>query len=191
MHDALYHGGKLSEEVIQAVLNDVSTQKINFPKRAHLRRVLRSSVTGEPLAWTVVDKISLAEIVTRHIFTEPVNWLDMVEKTLRDFDTQARNLHTPMRVESYGPDAFLTTNHLKHEYPSRDFELCDRSQAGNEHGSTLSPPPESKDIAIVGISTQFPGSEGLEGLWETLANGKDETQKVSLHKNLGRMPSLY
>lgn len=105
------------------------------------------------------------------IFQQPQN-MSAMENTLESY---TRGNDSQMSL--IGPANF-TTRYEGVPGPTRV-----RSRAASiphQLDQGLRPLNEANDIAVVGMSGRFPGSDDLEGFWKTLSQGHDLCQQVYL-----------
>lgn len=109
------------------------------------------------------------------IFQQPQNTSAM-EDTLELY-TRGNDL----QISLIGPANFTTRYGGGHR-PTRDrsHETLIPRQLDSGQGSLC----ELNDIAVVGMSGRFPGSDDLDGFWKTLSLGHDLCQQVNLQNFL-------
>ncbi|KAL4915855.1 hypothetical protein BDW62DRAFT_203307 [Aspergillus aurantiobrunneus] len=149
-----YHGGDATESVAQAVLQDVGRRSISFPAREALHIPLRSPVNGRLI--TEPGQTTLAETAVRTILTHSLDW----QKTWETLSADAKT-----EIHVFGPHSrsFFSAR-------SRDTKVVD-------HSSLDAPKPQA-DIAIVGMSVNFPSAKDKESLWQTLEQGINTVQTI-------------
>lgn len=151
---------------VKEVLADVATRNIRFPTSGHLLHLessLTASIHGS-------NQHSLLEVVLRHMLVEVVNWKETWHQLEATTLSTAGNT-VPVRVVLLGPNT--ASLRMPRSSPKvRNVEIV--------HGPWVdrAPPPRPDDIAIVGMSVNFPSGNGMEQFWETLKNGKSTVSEV-------------
>lgn len=157
------------DAVVTQVLNDVDRRNINFPTWDTLHAPLRSSTTG---ARTITgnDCLSLLETVLRGIFVEICDW----KKTLENvFDETMKHLEHDSKAEFQVRVIGPGTRSLVQGAP-----LHDRLRVVNNLSDIVEGNTEDQ-IAIVGMSLNYPGANSNEQLWDMLENARCTASKVS------------
>jgi len=150
--------------IIAEVIEDVERRRISFPTWELLKTPLRSSTTGESLQ----PVQPLLKTVLEHVFVHTVDWRRAWDQLHRDRLSTGRNPTT--RVVLLGPN----TGSLR--LASRSSELRPEFVTTTP---VATPAHNPDDIAIVGISANFPGGKGLQNFWDTLKNGISTVTEVS------------
>lgn len=170
-----YHGGEHLQSTLNKVLTDIERRNIKFPKFKDLITSVRSSSSGLIVSSEDQDSWSYAELVTRHILIDPVDWIktsqsisSAVEQSLKhDIDLQAE-------IISFGPssDSLFAELKSRNQYPAVEF----RDRSAFSHGGFTTGRRES--IAIVGMGVNFPKGKDRDQLWETLSSGLNVISEV-------------
>ncbi|GAP82674.1 putative polyketide synthase [Rosellinia necatrix] len=163
-----YHGGSSMDAVVEQVLDNVKSRRINFPTWDTLHAPLRSSTTGARMIKGSSHQ-SLLETVLRSIFVEVCDWKKTRDELLNE--TIKYLTHDPkaeFRVLCVGPGA----RSLVQGVPTHDrLRIIDN----------LSVPIDDNTrdmIAIVGMSLNYPGADSRDQLWDMLENARSTASKI-------------
>lgn len=169
---AVYHGGYDMKSTLQATLADAERRNIGFPSWDSLHVPLRSVSTGSRMSSQAHNSASLLETVLRSIFIEKVDW-KLAAGQLYNFHQAAleRDSAAKTRVIGIGPGSKPLGHSTK--------DLCshprlERIDSYSEHISHAA----DDDIAIVGLSVNYPGANGVDQLWELLQSGRSMVSEV-------------
>ncbi|EEY23691.1 phenolpthiocerol synthesis polyketide synthase ppsA [Verticillium alfalfae VaMs.102] len=158
-----YHGGDNMKLVSDQVKNDI--HGIEFPDWSVLHASLRSTATGQK--FQANDKsVSLLRMAVENIFCDSVNWKLTWETATADYAEKIRHdTNATIRVIGIGPSAksLLGVNKDK----IRDTGIQVIGHLSEEIDMFV-----GDDIAIVGVSANFPGEKGLDGFWNTINNAR-------------------
>lgn len=151
-----YHGGEATESVVTQLLQDLSRRSISINPSRSLVIPLRSAVDGAVL--TESGGGVLVEYAVRAILTYSLDW----QKTWQSIN------QNPKKVEVHAIGPY-----------SRSFF---RNRTDNVHLVDCFKPDDKvtapDDIAIVGMSVNFPGASDKESLWANLEQGVNTVQQV-------------
>ncbi|KAM0800777.1 hypothetical protein BDR22DRAFT_821296 [Usnea florida] len=103
------------------------------------------------------------------IFQQPQD-LSVIEDTLESY-TQGKDSH----ISVIGPTNFKTQCE---RVPKPTWVRSPAASIPRQLDQSLRPLNEENDIAIVGMSGRFPGSDDLENFWKTLSQGHDLCQQI-------------
>lgn len=164
-------------DIQKQILDDVQRRGINFPAWEALKVPVRSTCDGEYLDATA-QGMSLLEAALQSILVQPVNWWLASQKLVSFANARLdEDINLSYRILALGPNAKSLLRALK-ENKSRDrLHIADGVP-------TADPEPSPNDIAIVGMSANFPRGKGTAELWDTLEKGLSALQEVntpSLH----------
>ncbi|KAL0068785.1 polyketide beta-ketoacyl-synthase [Marasmius tenuissimus] len=169
--DTLYHSPVHCDGIRKNLLADVESRGIRFPTIEDLRVPLCSTFTGEIVSGSD-DTLSLVEVVTDMILTQPVNW-DRVTKRL----SRAFPKDIPIAFINFGPGTGLTRIMAK--------ALPKAAYTDHTLDNGAPPPdPENREtrgqipIAIVGMAVNMPGAPTVDKLWEVLEKGINTVSEV-------------
>ncbi|KAL2869077.1 uncharacterized protein BJX67DRAFT_379556 [Aspergillus lucknowensis] len=151
-----YHGGDTTESVVQSVLQDLTQRSISFPSQQDLHVPVRSTVDGTLM--TVSGENPLAETAVRTILTHRLNWQQTWD---------ALSLGTlKTEVHAFGPHSRSFFGGRSRNTRVVDHSLPERAKAPHA------------DIAIVGMSVNFPSASNKETLWQNLEKGVNTVQTI-------------
>lgn len=142
--------------IIRPCFDNGRWQQDNFRPRA-----LLSPHTGRP--YEAESLYLLLCDIASDFLHRPVRFERLAENAVAKAGGQ------PIHIESIGPSELGT--YLHHELRSRGVEAV--SNERNIAQSTSNTQSGEGDIAIVGYSGRFPGSENAEDFWRILSQGKD------------------
>lgn len=161
------------ESTLQATLADAERRNIDFPSWDSLHVPLRSVSTGTRMnSQTHINSVSLLETTLRSIFIEKVDW-KLAASQLYDFHQAIleRDSAAKTRVIGIGPGSKALGHSTKDLCP---HPRLDRIDSWSEHISHAA----DDDIAIVGLSVNYPGANGVDQLWELLQSGRSMVSEV-------------
>ncbi|KAF9631050.1 conidial yellow pigment biosynthesis polyketide synthase [Lasiodiplodia theobromae] len=166
-----YHGGPLLHDTQRQVLDDVQRRGINFPAWEGLQVPVRSTCDGEYLN-AAGHGVSLLEAALQSILVQPVDWWLASQKLVSFANVRLNeDINLSYRVLALGPNAKSLLRALK-ENKSRDrLHIADGI-------SNVESAPSPNDIAIVGMSANFPRGKGTAELWDTLEKGLSALQEI-------------
>lgn len=153
------------------VLDDVRRREIRFPAWDDLKARVRFITDFS--SFRPQDKsISLLEAVLRMILVEEINW-DSVAKQLlnalkRDLESSSA---ARCRVLAMKPNSRPLLRTM------RDEQHCSRLEI-KEFSPITETMATNNDIAIVGMSVNFPSGKGQDQLWDTLERGLNVVEEV-------------
>ncbi|KAI8630829.1 ketoacyl-synt-domain-containing protein [Xylariaceae sp. FL1651] len=166
-----YHGGREMNKLVQQVLDDVKRRHVRFPTWESLLAPLRSTITGTSLKQTL-NSSTLLETILQHIFIDTVDWRTTQRSlSLSLKETQNETYGFATRIVCLGPGAGSLIHH------SVDFTTIPRIKLVDNYMHLLSSPKDD-DIAIVGLSANFPCGKGLEKLWDILQKGLSTATEI-------------
>ncbi|KAK1235584.1 polyketide beta-ketoacyl-synthase [Marasmius sp. AFHP31] len=169
--DTLYHSPVHCDGIRKDLLADVESRGIRFPTIEDLRVPLCSTFTGEIVSGSDAT-LSLVEVVTDMILTQPVNW-DRVTKRL----SRALPKDVPITLINFGPGVGLTRTtaralpkaaYIDHTLDNKPSLLDPENR--ETHGQI--------PIAIVGMAINMPGAPTVDKLWEVLEKGINTVTEV-------------
>lgn len=170
---ALFHRGEEMRGVLEQTLRDSETRDISFPDWNSLHSPVRAVTDGDPWIPGSSRSHCLAEAALRSIFNDQVNWRSTSQKmgdSLCDrfkCDSDAR-----YRILGFGPGSRSLLQFAKELSLQNQLEVID-----NVADSLKS--PSGEDIAIVGLSVNYPGGRGQKQFWDLLAEGTNVVSEVS------------
>ncbi|PLN86967.1 hypothetical protein BDW42DRAFT_198421 [Aspergillus taichungensis] len=153
-----YHGGEATESVVTQILQDLSRRSISIVSSPSFVIPLRSVVDGSFLTDPGTDM--LVEYAIRAILTYSLDW----QSTWKMIN------QNPKKVEVYAIGPY-----------SRSF-FKDRTD--NVHlidcFKPETPVTAPDDIAIVGMSVNFPGATDKDSLWTNLEHGVNTVEQLTV-----------
>jgi hypothetical protein len=169
---AVYHGGNQMQNTLQNTLNDVKRRGIEFPNWDMLHIPLRSATDGSQSSELKTKGKTLLDATLRSIFIDMVDWRTTSNKI---FNFHLKNLDTSSNAKvcltGIGPGSKM----LFHSSQVPTHPNLDMIESWSDYMSL----PSSDDIAIVGLSVNYPGGSDIESFWETIKNGISTVQEVS------------
>ncbi|KAJ3497716.1 hypothetical protein NLG97_g1690 [Lecanicillium saksenae] len=170
---AVYHGGEGMGSTLAATLADVKRRCIRFPGWDSLLVPLRSISTGRPMGpHTQNNSGSLLETILTSIFIDKMDWqsagrqLCSFHREILDRDTAAE-----VRIIGIGPGSKALGPSSKDYFSHSRLK---RVESWSEHLSRLA----EDDIAIVGLSVNYPGAAGVDQFWDLLESGRSMVSKI-------------
>ncbi|KAK7756912.1 polyketide beta-ketoacyl-synthase [Diatrype stigma] len=169
---AYYHGGQDMQEVVEQVKNDVQRRHISFPSWESLHVPLRSTLTGKRVSSESSPPLPLLESALHSIFIDQVDWrgthkrlFDYLEKSVSG-DSQVR-----YRILGLGPGAEPLVGAPADKQVDSSITITGNildviSVAGGDN------------IAVVGLSANYPAGKGVEGFWKSLEQGNSAVSEV-------------
>lgn len=170
---ALFHRGEEMQGVLDQTLRDIKTREINFPDWNSLHSPVRAVTDGDPWIPGSSRSHCLAEAALRSIFNDQVDWRSTSQKmgdSLCDrfkCDSDAR-----YRILGLGPGSRSLLQFAK------ELSLQDRLEVIDNVADSLKS-ASGDDIAIVGLSVNYPGAQGQKQFWDLLAEGTNVVSEVS------------
>lgn len=165
-----FHGGPAMEPIVTQVMQDVERRNIRLPTWAMLQAQVRSAATGEILQ---ASSQALVQALLEHIFVDNVDW----QSTWRGIQAEAAERKEQdrgnVRIVFLGPNTS----------PFQPNARSLTAEGGLECVTTKSlaqPQFSDDDIAIVGMSVEFPEGSGKEAFWDTLKAGRSTVRDVSI-----------
>jgi hypothetical protein len=162
------------QTVLEDVVQDVQRLQVAFPDWPKLHVSVRSTIDGELLASTQQDS-SLLRAALRCMLIHPVDWPLTFESSIV-CSSQRLNSNADLNSEilALGPNArsLITRGMGATTHPRLEI----RSIPSKETSRVDS--PRTDDIAIVGMSVDMPGCDGLEEIWKVLENGTSLATEV-------------
>ncbi|KAF7557675.1 hypothetical protein G7046_g5967 [Stylonectria norvegica] len=172
-----YHGGNQLEPVVQQVLEDLSHRAISFPPCSTSMKPIYSTLDGTLLDDCTTSADNIADWLIRHLLVHCVDWSRTADEIVANVRSLLeRKPSAAVSIISFGPSSsslFPDIELLDRRVTLSDrspFKACGKSEVPSSH------PPN--DIAIVGMSVQFPKGKGTEELWETISQGLNAVQEI-------------
>lgn len=173
---AIYHGGRDMQDTVLETLADVQRRGIEFPLWDSLHMPLRSTANGLSLRnkEQQIDGSSLLEVALRCIFVDAVNWNTTVNKIFMAHLSHRDNNKKKMRLVGFGPGARALL------YTFRDLatKLGSQIETIDSWAEYLSRPAPD-DIAIVGLSVNYPGGSNKHEFWQVIEARESTVREVS------------
>lgn len=153
------------EQVVQELIRDAQRREIKFPTWQLIDIPVRSTVTGKILESTR----SLLEIALTHMLVDTADW----KKTWEYLHATTLTVSSAekVRVILLGPG-------------TGSLRLASRSSQLRPNVEVISNPPSqdlpnnSDDIAIVGMSVNYPPGKGTTEFWTSLKDGISTVSEV-------------
>lgn len=170
---ALFHRGEEMQAVLEQTLRDIETREIKFPDWRSLHSPVRAVTDGDPWIPGSSHGRCLAEAALRSIFNDQVDWKSTSQKmgdSLRDrfkCDSDAR-----YRILGFGPGSRPLLQFARELFIQNRLEVIDNVADSMKSAS-------GDDIAIVGLSVNYPGAQGQKQFWDLLAEGTNVVSEVS------------
>jgi hypothetical protein len=162
-----YHGGEAAEETLSATLEDVQRRKITFPNWDLLQISIRSAGIDQTRSST---NETLVETVLRKMLVNSINWEEEWNRLYSTVLTES--ITQQLRVVLLGPN----TSSLR--LPSLATKLSPNIEMTTNLSAQNRQPGRADDIAIVGMSVNFPLGDGAAEFWESLKNGINTVSEV-------------
>lgn len=170
---ALFHRGKEMQGVFEQTLRDIETRGIKFPDWKALHSPVRAVTDGEHWMPGSSSSQRLVDVALRSIFNDQVDWrstsLQIIDKILTrsEYDSDTR-----YRILGFGPGSRSLLQFARDLSTSAPLEVIDTVSDSLKTTS-------GEDIAIVGLSVNYPGGKGLTQFWDLLAEGTSVVSEVS------------
>lgn len=159
------------QEVVEQVKSDVQRRKISFPSWESLHVPLRSTLTGKRLS-SESNPLPLLEAALRSIFIDQVDWRG-THKTLFDYLEQSvfRDSQVRYRILGLGPGAEPLVGAPADRQIDSSITIT---------GNVLDVISEAAgdNIAVVGLSANYPAGKGVEEFWKSLEQGNSAVSEV-------------
>ncbi|KAF2818864.1 ketoacyl-synt-domain-containing protein [Ophiobolus disseminans] len=164
-----YHGGECMLDTLGEVLHDAHRRGITLPSREALRFPVRSTVDGKYLN-AGTSSTALLETILQHILVHRVDWNLASEKLVEDaFERLSADNNLRCNILAMGPSSRSLLRAINGRSTHSRLGITNFEPADE---------PSHDDIAIVGMSVNYPSGKGPEQLWETLENGLNVVQEV-------------
>ncbi|KAL7939401.1 hypothetical protein V8C35DRAFT_326452 [Trichoderma chlorosporum] len=168
---AVYHGGNQMQHTLQNTLSDVERRGIEFPNWDMLHIPLWLVTDGSQSSELKTKGKTLLDTALRSIFIDMVDWRTTSNKI---FNFHLKNLDTSSSAKvcltGIGPGSKM----LFHSFQFPKHPNLDMIESWFDYMSL----PSSDDIAIVGLSVNYPGGSDIESFWETIKNGISTVQEI-------------
>jgi hypothetical protein len=166
-----YHGGEHMRTVFDEVLKDVQRCNITLPSLESLHFPVRSTINGKHLS-QYSSPTSLLETILEHILVHRVDWNTTAESLIRDIVEELhQDQESCCRILTMGPNYKPLLRAINGKVGHQRLRV-----ANFESGSVDGPFPD--DIAIVGMSVNYPSADNPEMLWAALEKGLNVVQDV-------------
>lgn len=160
------------QHTLQNTLDDVERRGIEFPNWDMLHIPLWSATDGLQSSELKTKGKTPLDATLRSIFIDMVDWRTTSKKML---NFHLKNLDTSSTAKvcltGIGPGSKM----LFHSFQVPKHPNLDMIESWFDYMSL----PSSDDIAIVGLSVNYPGGSDIESFWETIKNGISTVQEVS------------
>lgn len=170
---ALFHRGEEMRGVLEQTLRDIDTRGIKFPDWNSLHSPVRAATDGD--LWIPGSSRShcLVEAALRSIFNDQVDWRSTSQKMGDSLCNRFRcDSDAKYRILGFGPGSRSLLQFARELSIQHRLEVID-----NVAGSMKS--ASGDDIAIVGLSVNYPGAKGQKQFWHLLAEGTNVASEVS------------
>lgn len=158
-------------DVLEQAMVDVQRCGIDFPDWASLNAPLRSTATGK-IFQHESGQDSLLQLALENIFIDSVDWKLTWETTTQAYTEKARRSpNSAFRVIGLGPSAKGLLNLSNADCLASGLQVIGQLPDKSE-------PCVEDDIAIVGLSANFPGEKGLDGFWNTVNEARTCVSEV-------------
>ncbi|KAL6711554.1 polyketide beta-ketoacyl-synthase [Coniothyrium glycines] len=166
-----YHGGENMESLVNEVLKDVERRDIEFPGWGSLRFAVRSAMDGNCLT-RQTSSMSLLETILDHILVKRVDWRTTATKLMQEtLERINLDVASRCRVLAMGPNS-------KSLLRAMDSSPTNARLRVVVFDSKPGDGPQPDDIAIVGISINYPSGKNLDSLWEVLENRLNLVEEI-------------
>lgn len=157
---------------LNEIVGCVQDRGIFFPSWESLRFPVRSTVTGRYLSPQSSSSTLLATILG-NVLVHRVDWNTTAQKlvhdTLERLDSDRRSCYTILAIGPNSNSLLRAINNCsKHS----------RLRVANFEPVRINGPSRN-DIAIVGMSVNYPSGKSMEMLWETLEKSLNVVQEVN------------
>lgn len=170
---AFYHGGQDMQKVVEQLKSDVKRRDIRFPTWESLQVPLRSTLTGKRMN-SALNSLPLLDTALRNIFVDKVDWRGTYEELFNYLgQSLSRDSQVQYQVIGLGPGAESLVGAPADMRIDPSITITGNiadfiSEAGGDN------------IAVVGISANYPAGKGVEQFWNTLEQGKSAMSEVRL-----------
>lgn len=150
---------------------DVRNSGIEFPDWASLNAPVRSTATGQ-MFHPDTRNSSLLQLALENIFVDSVDWKLTWETTTRIYLERSRRApDAAFRVIGLGPSAKSLLSLSKAALLDSGLQVI--GQLPDETAPCM-----EDDIAIVGLSANFPGERGVDGFWNVVSEARTCVSEV-------------
>lgn len=170
-----YHGGEKLRTLLEEILADVQRREIVFHSWDSLHFPVRSAVDGNYLVPGPSSK-PLLTTVLEQILIHRVDWDTAVGRLVQDsLDKLNRDTQLSLKISTIGPNTRSLLRGMKRRPNHPRFSVAAFKPASGDG-------PQPNDIAIVGMSVNYPSGKGSKQLWETLERCLNVVQDVGFTK---------
>lgn len=172
-----YHGGNQLEVVVGQVLDDLSRRAISLPVSSTAVKPIYSTLNGTAFQASTTSAEEFSAWITRHLLVHCVNWHDTAHEIAASVEKLLeREPNATVKILSFGPSSASLFPNFK-PVDGR-IALLDLSPFKTSGKPIETRSVHQNDVAIVGMSVQFPKGNGTEELWETLSQGLNAIQDI-------------
>lgn len=144
---------------------------IQFPTWEALQIPVRSTQDGKHL-YSSKTTVSLLEFMLESIFMHQVNWNLASQSLLRDvLDRLDQDSKLRYSILGLGPNSKSLLRGMSYGSGNPRLQVTSFIPGITDRH-------DSEDIAIVGMSVDYPSGEGTEQLWDTLEKGLNVVEEV-------------
>ncbi len=159
-------------EIVDQIKSDVQRRRISFPTWESLHVPLRSTLTGKRES-SESNSLTLLDSALRNIFVNEVNWSHTYRALFGYLDQSlSRDSQVRHRVLGLGPGAEPLVS------APTDVPVDSRISI-TANILDLVYEVFADNIAVVGVSANYPSGKGLEKFWETLEQAMSAVSEVS------------
>lgn len=161
------------ENIFKSTLNDAKRRGIQFPAWESLHIPLRSAANGMCMSPKFASRSeSLLEAAIRSIFVDMVDWRT-AEAHMHAFlsSNLDRDSAAKFRILGFGPGSGSLVHFAK------DLPLHPRLEVVENYADSLAH-PAADDIAIIGLSVNYPEAKRQDHFWDLLENGRNTVCEV-------------
>jgi hypothetical protein len=165
------------EDILQQTMANIQRRHIAFPTWESLQTPLRITTDGTCVFFDTQGKkgSTLLETALRGIFVDTVQWQDTA-RALVSSRLQSLNGGDKVHLIGLGPGS----RSLLHFLSSLQLQSSVQSHiTTTESWVEYLAKPSDDDIAIVGLSVNYPEAENQEDFWELIVNKKNTVCEVS------------
>lgn len=174
----LYHGGERLQSIVEEVLCDLEKRGSSFPSYDDLKKPLRDTLTGGFFEQSEGKDRNFVESIVRSLLVTTVDWnatsKGISRSTYKFLDQEPS---AEIDILSFGPSSTYLLSEIRRRQQHPRMRTADMS-----HTTSLPEqqrPADDKDaIAIVGMAVNYPRGEGIDELWETMAQGLNACQEI-------------
>ena len=149
------------QHIVQQVMEDFRRQDIRFPDWASLYAPVRSATTGEYFQPSAEGR-PLLQLALESIFVDSVDWERSWGAIASTYvDKSHADTGATFRLIGLGPSS-------KSLFHSSMDRICESGVRLISQFADHVDQAEDDDIAIVGVSSNFPGGNGLDGFWKVI-----------------------